>query len=229
MAVTRGVNRANRDKIAFQLCKQKCFSDALELTGAWISWRSLCWKKILGWRSTVQPPPAQSTSIFKIRCSTHVDDWIQVTWMPPRKYTWPIICSWLAHSRNSNLPIENCPFFPCLRAPCSGTKWILAALSEKVWIVLDIFSVVSVCLFWGAYVIQWVPVGSPSDRRSSDAILCVQYHQIACECTKLLCKSSISELPCQAVHRHPGRWGTQTSKVLFGSIILIRADAKGSF
>lgn len=131
--------------------------------------------------------------------------------MPPKKYRWPIICSWLAHSRISNLPIEHCPLFPCLRAPCSGTKWILAALSEKVWNLLDIFSVVSMCLFWGAYVIQWVPVASPSDQRSWDTILCVLYHQIACEYTKLLCKSSISELPCQAIHRHPGRLGTQTS------------------
>lgn len=135
---------------------------------------------MLGWRSTVQPLPAQSRSIFKVRCSTHVDNWIQATWMPPKKYRWPIICSQLAHSRNLNLPIEHCPFFPCLWAPCSGTKWIPATFSEKVWIALDIFSLVSMCLFWGAYVIQQMPVASPSDQRASDTILCVQYHQIAC-------------------------------------------------
>lgn len=130
--------------------------------------------------------------------------------MPPKKYRWPIICSWLVHSRNLYLPIEHCPFFPCLWAPCSGTKWIPATLSEKVWIMLGIFSVVSMCLFWGACVIQQVPVASLSDQMSSDTILCVQY-QIACEYTKLLRKSSVSELPCQAIHRHSGRLGTQTS------------------
>lgn len=140
-----------------------------------------------------------------------MDNWIQATWMPPKKCRWPIICSWLAHSRNLNLPIEHCPFFPCLWAPCSGTKWFPATLSEKVWTVLDIFSVVSVCLFWGAYVMQQVSVASPSDQRSSNTILCVQYHQIACEYTKLLQKSSVSEFLCQAIHRHLGRLGTQTS------------------
>lgn len=140
----------------------------------------------------MQPPPAQSTPIFKVRCSTYVNNWIQATWMPP-KYRWPIICSWLAHSRNLYLPTEHYPFFPCLWAPCSGTKWIPAALSEKVWIMLDIFSLVSMCLFWGAYVVQQVPVASLSDQRSSDTFLCVQY-QIACEYTKLLRKSSLSSL-----------------------------------
>lgn len=49
------------------------------------------------------------------------------------------------------------------------------------------------CLFWGAYVVQQVPVASLSDQRSSDIFLCVQY-QIACKYTKLLRKSSLSSL-----------------------------------
>lgn len=69
------------------------------------------------------------------------------------------------------------------------------------------------CLFWSVCIIQQVPVASPNDLRSSDKILCVQYHQIACEYTKLLQKRSVSELPCQAMHRHSGRLGTQTSTV----------------
>lgn len=78
--------------------------------------------------------------------------------------------------------------------------------------------------------IRQVPVVSPSEQRSSDKVSCVQY-QMACEYTQLLHGSSASELPHQAIHRHPGRLGTQmdTAQSVFGSIILIRANAKGSF
>ena len=83
-------------------------------------------------------------------------------------------------------------------------------MSEKVGIMLDIFSAVSMCLSWGPCVIGQAPVASLSEQRSSDKISCVQY-QIACEYTQLLHESSASELPHQAVHRHPGRLQTQTS------------------
>lgn len=153
MAVTRGVNTANRDKIAFQLCKQKCLSDALELTGAWISQRSLCWKKILGWKSTVQPPPAQSTSIFKVRCSTHVDNWIQATWMLLKKYRWPIICNWLAHSRSLYLPIEHCPFYPCLQHPAVPQSGFMPFSLRKFGSCL-IFFQCCLCVSFGVSVLS---------------------------------------------------------------------------
>jgi len=77
MAVTRDINRPNRAKTAFRLCQHRCLLDeviALELAEAWVSQKGLCWKESSGWQSTVQRPLAQSMSIFKVRCSTHVDN-----------------------------------------------------------------------------------------------------------------------------------------------------------